>query len=102
RLKGGDPASVARAAGVVERQTAHVARLVDDLLDASRIARGQVSLRPQRLDLAELVRTAAEDARPELENAGLTLAVDVPGEPAWVEGDRTRLAQVVGNLLSNA
>jgi PAS domain S-box-containing protein len=90
--------AVSRAHAVMERQVGHLARLVDDLLDVSRISRGKVALYPERLDLAALVRAAAEDHRPAAERAGLTLALDLPEQPAWVAGDPTRLHQVVGNL----
>jgi PAS domain S-box-containing protein len=87
---------------MMERQVRHLARLVDDLLDVSRLARGTVQLRPERLDLGRLVRTAAEDRRATLERAGLTLLVEVPETPVWVLGDPTRLAQILNNLLDNA
>ena len=81
---------------------AHLARLVDDLLDVSRISRGKVLLRAERLDLVPLVRAAVGDHRPLLESTGLRLVVDLPDRPIWVQGDPTRLSQVVGNLLQNA
>jgi PAS domain S-box-containing protein len=87
---------------IIERQVTHLVRLVDDLLDVSRITRGQVLLRKERLDLVPLVGAAAEDRRPLLEGTGLRLAMELPDHPLWVEGDPTRLAQVVGNLLHNA
>jgi PAS domain S-box-containing protein len=96
-----DPETLARAGELIERQTGHLARLVDDLLDAARVSRGKVRLRLERLDLAGLVRRVVEDHRPVLEQAGLTLTVDAEG-PLWVRGDADRLAQVVGNLLHNA
>jgi PAS domain S-box-containing protein len=102
KLIGSSDPNVALARDMIERQVAHMARLVDDLLDVSRITRGKILLRKERLDLAALVRAAAEDHRSLLEAAGLALEVDVPAEPVWVVGDRTRLAQVVGNLLHNA
>jgi CheY-like chemotaxis protein len=91
-----------QALAAAERQTRHLARLVDDLLDVSRITRGKVEIRREPLDLARLVRTAAEDRRPLLEQRGLALAVEAPEAPVWVEGDPTRLVQVVNNLLDNA
>jgi signal transduction histidine kinase len=85
----------------IERQIHHLTRLVDDLLDVSRITRGTVQLRREHLDLAQVVRTTAEDGRHALEQAGLRLALDVPQTPLWVWADATRLAQVLNNLLDN-
>jgi two-component system CheB/CheR fusion protein len=100
---GGPPTPVMRhARETIDRQVAHMARLIDDLLDVARIAQGKVLLRQERCDLARLVGTAAGDYRGVLESAGLELTLDLPAEPLWVEGDPTRLAQVVGNLLHNA
>jgi signal transduction histidine kinase/CheY-like chemotaxis protein len=91
-----------RAREVLGRQVKHLARLVDDLLDVSRIARGKIRLQKEPLDLARLVQAAVDDRRPSLTAAGLTLDVVLPPKPVWVEGDPTRLAQVVDNLLVNA
>ncbi|HEV3256509.1 MAG TPA: response regulator [Gemmataceae bacterium] len=91
-----------RMRAMMERQVRHMSRLVDDLLDVSRIGRNKVLLRKERLDLVPLVRTAAEDHRAGLEAAELTLEVELPDRPVWVLGDPTRLSQVVGNLLQNA
>ena len=85
-----------------ERQVRHLGRLVDGLLEASRILLGQIRLRVERLDLARLVRTAAEDQRAVLAQAGITLDVEAPETPVWVEGDATRLTQALNNLLDNA
>jgi signal transduction histidine kinase len=101
-LAGADPQAAERARGVLERQLQHLTRLVNDLLDVSRITRGKVELQTLRLDLARLVRTAAEDHQPLLEGKGLTLGLEMPPLPLWVEGDDTRLAQVMDNLLENA
>ena len=101
-LRGDDPAVVARARTMIGRQVVQMARLVDELLDASRIARGKVRLAVERLDLAALVRTVVEDHRAEAEAAGLAVEVVTPSTPAWVRGDPARLAQVAGNLFHNA
>ncbi len=101
-MRPGDQAVVAQARAMIDRQATQMTRLVDELLDASRIARGKVQLRRERLDLAALVRAVADDHRAEVEASGLTLAVEVPGAPLFVHGDGARLAQVVGNLLHNA
>jgi signal transduction histidine kinase len=89
-------------AGSIERQVGHLARLVDDLLDVSRVSRGKLTLLKQEIDLADVVRRAAEASRPLLEARGHELTVELPQEPAWVQGDSTRLEQVVCNLLNNA
>ena len=92
----------AKAREIIARQVGHMARLVDDLLDVARIARGRVQLRPERCDLAAIVRQTAEDYRPTLASSGVSLGVDMPVGEIAVTGDPTRLAQVVGNLLHNA
>ena len=96
------PAVVAEARAIIGRQTAQMTHLVDELLDASRIVRRKVKLRREGLDLADLVRVAAQDHRAELEAAGLVLRIDVPNVPVRIQGDATRLNQVLGNLLHNA
>lgn len=97
-----DGASTGTAIGVIGRQTAHLKRLVDDLLDATRIAQGKVELQLQRLDLVEVARSCVEDVRATLDRAGLDMVIDLPQQPVWVEGDHTRMCQVLGNLLTNA
>ena len=77
-------------------------RLVDDLLDASRISRGQIELRRETIDLASVVANAVQTARPLIDQAEHRLAISVPSEPLLLEADSVRLAQVVGNLLCNA
>jgi signal transduction histidine kinase len=98
----GDDARAARARDVIERQVRHLSRLVDDLLDVTRITRGRVVLHRERLDLARLVHDTVEDHRATFEAAALALDVRLPPVPVPVDGDPTRLAQVVGNLLSNS
>ncbi len=87
---------------VMERQLAHLVRLIDDLVDVSRISRGKIELRRQPLDLAAAVAEAAAVAGPRLEAEERELSVELPSEPVVVDGDGTRLAQVVANLLDNA
>jgi PAS domain S-box-containing protein len=94
--------SLSRARDIIERQVHHLTRMVDDLLDVSRIQRGKVALRLERLDLVELVRVTVEDHRMVVEQAGLVLGLKRPSGPVWVQGDPTRLTQVMGNLLQNA
>ncbi len=102
RLRGDEPATREWARQMMDRQVTHMTRLVDDLLDVSRITRGKVLLRQERADLVPLVRAAVEDHRAALESAGLKVEYASPPEPVWVTGDPTRLAQVVDNLLTNA
>ncbi len=91
-----------RAASVIDRQSAQLSKLVDDLLDVTRIARGKIRLQRTRLDLAELLRRTSEDYRSLAAAGELRLELEVRGAPVWVEGDPARLAQVAGNLLQNA
>ncbi|MBX3201877.1 MAG: PAS domain-containing protein [Labilithrix sp.] len=90
------------AAETIERQLGHMVRLVDDLLDVARISRGQVELQQSRITLAEVVETAIETSRPAVERGRHELTVAIPDETLWLDGDLTRLAQVVANLLDNA
>jgi PAS domain S-box-containing protein len=87
---------------VIERQTQHLTRLVDDLLDVSRITRGKITLQCEPLDLAAIVDRSVEASRPLIDARRHQLAVALPPEPVRLEGDLTRLVQVVGNLLNNA
>ena len=87
---------------VIERQVSHLTRLVDDLLDVSRIARGKVELKIEVVEIADVVAKAIEMASPLLEQRNHTLTVDVPKRGLRVDGDATRLSQVVSNLLTNA
>ena len=91
-----------RAKDVATRQVSHLTRLVDDLLDVTRIARGKIELRRADLDLGALARRTADDYRVLMQDRHLELAIEVPEAPLVVNGDDTRLAQVLGNLLSNA
>jgi signal transduction histidine kinase/DNA-binding response OmpR family regulator len=90
------------ARGVIDRQVRHMTRLVDDLLDATRIARGKVLLRKERCDLCAVVRQTAADYRNLFQDDHLQFELDAPEGPHYVHGDPTRLAQSVGNLLHNA
>lgn len=87
---------------VIERQTQHLARLVDDLLDVSRITQGKIKLAREPLDLAAILHRAIEASRPLIEARRHQLSIALPPEPVCLEGDLTRLVQVVGNLLNNA
>ena len=87
---------------VIGRQVEHLTRLVDDLMDVSRITRGNIRLERAPVDIADVVRRAVETHRPLLDAHHHQLTVDLPPEPLVVEGDVTRLAEAVGNLLNNA
>ena len=90
-----------RAQDIIRRQTRFLGRLVDDLLDVTRISSGKVRLQKEHLDLAEVVRECSEDYRGMADKAGVKLTIEAPGALP-VHGDRTRLCQIVGNLLDNA
>ncbi|MFT3770924.1 MAG: response regulator [Minicystis sp.] len=100
RLRGGS--AVERERAVIERQVKHLAQLVDDLLDVSRITRGKIELRRQRVEIAEVVAKAIELSSPLLEQRRHHLTVLVPARGLAIDGDPTRLAQVISNLLANA
>jgi CheY-like chemotaxis protein len=93
---------VVQTRDMIDRQVTHMARLVDDLLDVSRLSRGKILLRKEVLDLRELVGAAAEDYRNTLEGGSVSLDVRLPDGPLAVNGDPTRLAQALGNVLHNA
>ena len=87
---------------VIERQLGHLTRLIDDLLDISRITRNKLELRKQRVDLVEVVQAAVEMSRPVIEQGKHELTVRLPEEPVYLNADLVRLAQVFMNLLTNA
>jgi PAS domain S-box-containing protein len=97
-----DPQAIKDVLGIVRRQVGTLVRLVDDLMDASRIARGLIELKTQPVPLAEVMSSAVEIARPLVQARAQQLTVTLPAEPARVHGDTTRLTQVVANLLNNA
>lgn len=95
-------ARAAEARKVIERQVTHLVRLIDDLLDISRIKHGKVGLRPERVSLASVVESAVEAARPLFLSRRHALDVALPEAPVFLYGDPVRLAQILTNLLSNA
>ena len=101
RAEGGDPRS-AELLAVIGRQSRHLARLVDDLLDVSRFSRGRIELRREPVELRRAVEGAVESVRPHLELRRQTLAVMLPDEPLWLDADLTRIEQILANLLHNA
>lgn len=91
-----------QAIDMIGRSVRYLAHVIDDLLETSRIIRGKVRLRQEKLDVSQLLRTTVEDRRSTLERAGLKLVMDIPEPATWVWGDPTRLSQVFHNLLDNA
>ncbi|WP_169728094.1 PAS domain-containing protein [Massilia alkalitolerans] len=102
RLKGDNPASVARVREMMERQVSHMVHLIDDLLDIARISGGKLELKKERADLRGVLSNAVETSLPLIETGRHELSVDVPEHAVPVEADVTRIAQVVANLLNNA
>jgi signal transduction histidine kinase len=102
RLAGDTGETVRRQRERLERQVAQLVRLVDDLLDVSRITTGKLRLALEPLTIQEVIESALDMSRSGIEKAKLTLAVDVPAEPIQLTGDRVRLAQVFTNILNNA
>ena len=100
-LQDGNPQSIDWVRRVIDRQTDHLARLIDDLLDVSRITRGKLSLRLERLELSRIVGAAVDGLRSQVEAQRHQLKVDVPAG-VWLQGDQVRLTQVFANLLNNA
>ncbi len=97
-----DEKRVRQASEIIGRQVRHLTGLVDDLLDVSRVTRGLVELQRERVDLKSVIASAVEQARPLVEARGHRLDQTMDPDPAWVDGDRIRLVQVVANLLNNA
>ena len=95
-------AGIVWARDVVERQVTHLAQLVDDLLDVSRITQGKISLKKEPLELAKVIQHSIDTARTLLDAKRHHLGVSLPAAPIWVHGDFARLSQVLGNILNNA
>jgi signal transduction histidine kinase/ActR/RegA family two-component response regulator len=102
RLASGDPGTLEQARTMMARQLGQLVRLVDDLMDLSRISRGRIELRKEPVRLAEVVASAIETSRPLIEQMGHELTVTLPEQPIILDADLTRLAQVFLNLLTNA
>ena len=99
---GDDPSVREEARRMMQRQLGHMVRLIDDLMDMSRVTSGKLHLRKQRVELATAVQSAVEETRPLIEAAAHQLTVNLPPEPVSLDADPTRLAQIFSNLLSNA
>jgi signal transduction histidine kinase len=102
RAHGSSDATLERSRDAIERQVHHMARLVDDLLDVSRITRGTIELRQETVDLTQIVRQVVQSIRPEMERHGHTFHVTLSETPLWLRADATRIEQVLSNLLTNA
>lgn len=102
RLSRVDDQRLRKAQAVLDRQTSRMTRLMDGLLDVTRIARGKISLQPRVLDVGVVLREIAEDRIPDARAHGLELTTHIPDEPVWVSADHVRLVQVFDNLVGNA
>jgi signal transduction histidine kinase/CheY-like chemotaxis protein len=102
RIKEGDKEASAKARTIMERQLKQMVRLVDDLLDVSRINTGKLAINAEPVLLHALVNNALEIVRPHIDQHGHRLQVDLPPQPVTIMGDATRLAQILSNLLNNA
>jgi signal transduction histidine kinase/CheY-like chemotaxis protein len=102
KLKAPADRDIAWARDVVDRQVAHMARLLDDLLDVGRISTNKLRLQKTRVDLRGVLESAVETSRPLVEAGEHRLTVEAPAAPVWVEADPVRLAQVFSNLINNA
>jgi len=96
-----DP-QLARARDVTDRQVNHMSRLLDDLLDISRITQNKLALRKERIDIAKVIEAAVETSQPVIDQAGHCLRLSLPPQPCYLDGDPLRLSQVFANLLNNA
>jgi two-component system, sensor histidine kinase len=97
-----DPSITQRAHGIITRQLSQMVRLVDDLLDVSRITSGKLTVRKQAVELASVVQSAVDTARPLLDERKHTLTLELPAQPVYLQADPVRLSQVFSNLLNNA
>ena len=97
-----DPEKSALIHARMEVQAHHLSRLIEDLLDVARIDQGKISLKRERLTVQSIIESAVDTSRPKIDAGRHDLIVDLPGAPIWLDGDFTRLSQVVSNLLTNA
>jgi signal transduction histidine kinase len=97
-----DPAQAEEIRERMERQAFHLSRLIEDLTDISRIGQGKISLRPEKIDLQTILTSALETSQTQIDSAGHELTLDLPEHTVWLQADKTRIAQVVSNLLNNA
>jgi PAS domain S-box-containing protein len=102
KLKGTSDPDLHWSSEIIDRQMRHMVRLLEDLLDVSRISQNKLVLRKEPVDIATVIRVAVETSRPAIDGARHTLVVDLPSQPIRLHGDPVRLAQVFSNLLNNA
>jgi PAS domain S-box-containing protein len=102
RMTTRDDPTAERISELMERQVNHMVHLVDDLMEVSRITRGKIALRKERIEVAAVILSAVDTSRPLIESAGHRLELEIPPEPMTVEGDPVRLNQIFANLLNNA
>ena len=102
RLSGNKPDVVESSRTMIDRQIKQMVRLIDDLLDVARVSRGTIQLKRERVAVSRVITSALESCRPVIDRAGHRLTMSVPKEPIILDGDPTRLAQVLANLLDNA
>ena len=88
--------------GVMDRQLVHLVRLVDDLLDVSRVSQGKITLQREKVQVTDIVQAALEASQSLIDGGKHTMTVRVAAQPIWLDGDKTRLVQIVGNLVNNA
>jgi signal transduction histidine kinase/CheY-like chemotaxis protein len=96
------PETLQRTVGIMQRQVRHMVRLIDDLLDVSRITMGKLELKRERITVASVIEAAIEGSMPNLQRARHELRLDVTGDPLFLDADHTRIAQVLSNLLNNS
>ncbi|SAL44508.1 PAS/PAC sensor hybrid histidine kinase [Caballeronia arvi] len=102
KLKASDDADVIRSRQIVDRQLAHLTKLVDDLLEAGRVSSGKIRLTTETVDIADVVHLSVEASEPLCDARGQRIVVQTGGQPLYVNGDPTRLVQALNNLLNNA
>jgi signal transduction histidine kinase/CheY-like chemotaxis protein len=102
KMTAGESASAARVGHMLERQVDHMVRLIDDLMEISRITRGKIELRRQAVDIGEVVARAVEISQPQIESGGHRIEVSIPSSAVEIDADPVRITQVIANLLNNA
>ena len=100
--KGSSDTGTSNILDMMDRQMVHLIRLIDDLLDVSRVSQGKIELRREKIEVADVVSNAVEASQPLIDTQNHTLIVELSAEPLWIDADLTRLSQVLGNLLNNA